>query len=465
MPRETGVKAGRILVADDEESLRLVLQVVFGKAGYDVDTVADGLLVVESVREKIYDAVVLDLRMPGLDGLNAFEQIHRIAPDLPVILMTAFGNAQTAVEAMKNGAYDYITKPFNVEELKILVGRAIHLRSLTEKVVSLTEEVKNLSREVVGLGQLVGVSPKIQEVYKSIGRVANSKVTVLLTGESGTGKGLVAKAVHFSSERWQKPFVQVNCGAIPEGLLESELFGHERGAFTGAFHQRPGKFELAEGGTIFLDEVAEMSPALQVKLLKVLQDREFERVGGTTSLTANVRVIAATNRDLAQEIEENHFRSDLYYRLNVFAIHIPPLRERGEDIVLLAESFLARCAGENGRVGVVFSPEVVESFQSYAWPGNVRELENAVEHAMIMSNSKVILPEHLPVSLLKANPLSQLGLQSQGFRPLRDVVAETERSYLIEALQRTGNNRVQAAKLLQISRRSLLYKIQEYQIE
>lgn len=465
--KEQKAGAARILVADDEESLRLVLQTVLSKAGYEVEAVVNGLEAVERVREKDYQAVLLDLRMPKLNGLQAFEQIQIIAPGLPVILMTAFGSAETAVKAMKNGAFDYITKPFNVEEIKILVGRAIQLRALTEEVASLTEEVKSLSRESLGPAQLVGVSPKIQEVYKSIGRVANSRVTVLLTGESGTGKGMVAKAIHYSSDRWQKPFIHVNCGAIPEGLLESELFGHEKGAFTSAVNQRLGKFELAEGGTLFLDEIAEISPALQVKLLRVLQDREFERVGGTKVFTSDVRVIAATNRDLLREIEENRFRSDLYYRINVFSIHLPPLRERGGDILLLAENVLSRLARETGRGGAAFSPEVVELFKDYAWPGNVRELENAVEHALIMSNSTVILPEHLPVAMLGKEPDSMdAGSEQEGlFRPLREILAEAEKACLMEALQRTRGNRVQAAKLLQISRRSLLYKIQEHGLD
>jgi len=327
----------------------------------------------------------------------------------------------------------------------------------------LTQEVRALSQEVTGPCKLIGESLKVQEVYKSIGRVANSKATVLLTGESGTGKGLVAKTIHFVSERWQKPFVQVNCGAIPEGLLESELFGHEKGAFTGAHSLKPGKFELAEGGTIFLDEIGELNLSLQVKLLRVLQEREFERVGGTQTLAADVRVIAATNKDLTKEVAEKRFRSDLYYRLNIVSIALPPLRERGDDVILLAQYFLQRFASEFERGSVFFSPQVLEIFKQYSWPGNVRELENAVEHALIMSNSKVILPEHLPAHLYLEAGSTPVPTPT-AFRSLREILADAEKKHIVEALKQTEGNRARAAKLLQISRRSLIYKIQEYNL-
>ena len=455
----------RILVGDDEESLRLVLRTALTKAGYIVDTVDDGLAAVKQVQEVEYDVVILDVRMPKMDGLNAFREIHQLSPDLPVILMTAFGSAEITVEAMKRGAFDYLTKPFNINEVKILIERAIHIRKLTQDLEYLTEQVRTLSRVTAGPGQLIGRSPKIQDVYKSIGRVAASKATVLLTGESGTGKGMVARTIHYNSDRWQKPFIQVNCGAIPEGLLESELFGHERGAFTGAITQRPGKFELAEGGTLFLDEIAELGPALEVKLLRVLQEREFERVGGIKTFKTDVRIIAATNRDLPKEVEEKRFRSDLYYRLNVVSIHLPPLRERDDDIALLADYLLSRYAIEIGRQGVVFIPEVYTVLSRYSWPGNVRELENAIEHALIMSNSKIILPEHLPLEISKEDvgkPATLPATECTTFTPLREALAETEKRHIAEALRLTHENRVHAARLLQISRRGLLYKIQEY---
>ena len=455
----------RVLVADDEVSLRLVLQTAISKVGYGVDTVENGKEALRMAQENYYDVALLDIRMPEMDGLQAFYEIHKIKPDLPIILMTAFGSSEIAVETMKRGAFDYILKPFNLEEVKIIVNRAIHMRRLVREVVYLTQEVKVLSMETTAPCKLIGESPKIQEVYKSIGRVANSKAAVLLTGESGTGKGMVAKTIHYTSDRRLNPFVQVNCGSIPEGLLESELFGHERGAFTGALFQKAGRFELAEGGTLFLDEVAEMSPNLQVKLLRVLQDKEFERVGGTKTFFTNVRIIAATNRDLAKEISEKRFREDLYYRLNIVPICIPSLRERGEDIILLADYFLKRFSGETGRKGMFLTPDVVDIFRSYPWPGNVRELENAVEHALIMSSTRVILPEHLPLSITMEEVEEGTVVSGTGsLQSLREVLSEAEKRHIAEAIERTGGNHTHAAKLLQISRRALLYKIQEHKL-
>lgn len=453
----------RILIADDEASLRLVLQTAMNKVGYEVDTAKNGKEALHMAQENYYEVVILDIRMPEMDGLQAFYEIHKIKPNLPIILMTAFGSSETAVDAMKHGAYDYILKPFNLEEIKIIVNRAIHMQQLTREVVYLKNEVKEISMTTTAPSKIIGESHKIQEVYKTIGRVANSKATVLLTGESGTGKGMVAKTIHYASDRRENPFIQINCGSIPEGLLESEIFGHEKGAFTGAFFQKPGKFELAERGTLFLDEIGEMSANLQVKLLRVLQEKEFERVGGTKTFHTNVRIIAATNRDLTKEISEKHFRKDLYYRLNVVSICLPPLCEREEDIVLLANYFLKHFSGELGRNGMFFAPEVLDIFRNYSWPGNIRELENAVEHAIIMSSTRVILPEHLPLSI-KIDDVEGTGkiIQENGhFKPLRELLLEVEKRHISKALERTDGNHTHAAKLLQISRRSLLYKIHE----
>lgn len=451
----------RVLIADDELSLRLVLQTALSKVGYEVDTAKNGKEALCMAQENYYDVAIFDIRMPEMDGLQAFYEIHKINPNLPIILMTAFGSSETAVDAMKHGAYDYILKPFNLDEVKIIVNRAIRMQQLTKEVVYLTQEVQEMSMTTTTQGKIIGESSKIQEVYKIIGRVANSKATVLLTGESGTGKGMVAKAIHYASDRREKPFIQVNCGSIPEGLLESEIFGHEKGAFTSAFFQKSGKFELAEGGTLFLDEIAEMSPNLQVKLLRVLQEKEFERVGGTKTFHTNVRIIAATNRDLIKEIAEKRFRKDIYYRLNVVSICLPPLCERGEDIVLLADYFLKRFSGEVGRNGMFFAPEVLDIFRNYSWPGNIRELENAVEHAIIMSNTRVILQEHLPLSI-KVDEVEEFsaGVQKNGYlKPLREILLEAEKRHISEAIELAGGNHTHAAKLLQISRRALLYKI------
>lgn len=453
----------RILIADDEASLRLILQTAMNKVGYQVDTAKNGKDALHMAQENCYEVVILDIRMPEMDGLQAFYEIHKINPNLPIILMTAFGSSETAVDAMKHGAYDYILKPFNLEEIKIIVNRAIRMQQLTREVVYLKNEVKEIGMTTTAPSKIIGESTKIQEVYKIIGRVANSKATVLLTGESGTGKGMVAKTIHYASDRREGPFIQINCGSIPEGLLESEIFGHEKGAFTGALFQKPGKFELAEGGTLFLDEIGEMSGNLQVKLLRVLQEKEFERVGGTKTFRTNVRIIAATNRNLTKEISEKRFRKDLYYRLNVVSVCLPPLCERGEDIVLLANYFLKRFSGELGRSNMFFAPEVLDIFRNYSWPGNIRELENAVEHAIIMSSTRVILPEHLPLSIKvdDVEGTDKIIQENDDFRPLREILLETEKRYISKALERTGGNHTHTAKLLQISRRALLYKIHE----
>ena len=461
----------RVLIADDEVSLRLVLQTVMNKAGYESDTVENGIQAVCMAQDNFYDVAILDIRMPVMDGLQAFYEIHKIIPDLPIILITAFGSSEIAVDAMKHGAFDYILKPFNLDEVKIVVNRAIHMRQLAKEVVYLTQEVKEISEENADKCKLIGESPKIQEVYKTIGRVANSKATVLLTGESGTGKGMAAKTIHYASDRRDKPFIHINCGSIPEGLLESEIFGHEKGAFTGALFQKAGRFELAEGGTLFLDEVSEMSPNLQVKLLRVLQDKEYERVGGTKTIHTNVRIIAATNRDLAKAVVLKSFREDLYYRINIVPICLPSLNERGEDIILLADYFLKRFSRESERYGMFFTPEVIDIFRSYPWPGNVRELENAVEHALIMSSTRVILPEHLPLSITLEDEVDmteeaegEIVSKDVSLQSLRELLLEAEKHHIVEAIERTSGNHTHAAKLLQISRRALLYKIHEHKI-
>ena len=461
----------RVLIADDEVSLRLVLQTVMNKAGYESDTVENGKEALRMAQDNFYDVAILDIRMPVMDGLQAFYEIHKIKPDLPIIFITAFGSSEIAVDAMKQGAFDYILKPFNLEEVKIVVNRAIHMRQLAREVVYLTQEVKEINEENSDKCKLIGESPKIQEVYKTIGRVANSKATVLFTGESGTGKGMAAKTIHDASDRREKPFIHINCGSIPEGLLESEIFGHEKGAFTGALFQKPGRFELAEGGTLFLDEVSEMSPSLQVKLLRVLQDKEYERVGGTKTFHTNVRIIAATNRDLAKEVSLKRFREDLYYRINIVPICLPSLNERGGDVILLADYFLKQFSRESERYGMFFTPEVIDIFSSYSWPGNVRELENAVEHALIMSSTTVILPEHLPLSITLEDEVDtteeEEGETVSGdipLQPLRELLLEAEKHHISEAIERTNGNHTHAAKLLQISRRVLLYKIHEHNL-
>jgi two-component system response regulator AtoC len=368
--------------------------------------------------------------------------------------MTAHGTVDTAVEAMKNGAFDYLVKPYNVAELRIILERAFQLRKLRDEVTALRTEVQDKYR----LGNIVGTSPVMQEVYKKVGRVAQTNATVLITGESGSGKELVAKIIHNNSLRRDGPFVKVNCGALPEGLLESELFGYEKGAFTGAVARKPGRFELADQGTIFFDEIGELSLALQVKLLGVLQEREFERVGGTETIKVDVRIIAATNRDLEAMVRNGLFREDLYYRLKVVPIHVPPLRERTEDIPLLIEYFLARFAAEAHREPPIITAEAVQLLRRYQWPGNVRELANVLERAVIMS-SGVIGSQDLPGLATDSLP-PRVVIPETG--TLRDIMHQVEKQVIARTLKACGGNRGKTAQVLDISRRALQYKIDEH---
>ncbi|OLB41054.1 MAG: two-component system response regulator, partial [Candidatus Rokubacteria bacterium 13_2_20CM_2_64_8] len=388
--------AARILIADDEDSLRWVLEKGLRGVGYDVTSVKDGEEAVRVFEAQPFDLVFLDVRMPGLDGLTALERIRDLRPDVYVIVMTAHGSMDTAIKAMQRGAYDYLNKPFDLDEVLLLSERALAASRLTQEVARLRTGLA----EVREFSALIGRHPRMQDVYKTIGRIAGTDVTVLLRGESGTGKELVARAIHHYSRRSGRPFVAVSCAAIPGTLLESEMFGHERGAFTDAKERRLGKFELAHGGTLYLDEIGDMPVDLQTKLLRALQERTIERVGGHESIAIDVRVLAATNRDLEALMKEGRFREDLYYRLNVVTVNLPPLRERRRDIPLLVEHFLAKHVEELGERGV--APEALDRLVGYDWPGNVRELENVVQRAMVMATAGVILPEHLPIGPVSA---------------------------------------------------------------
>ncbi|MDH7479946.1 MAG: sigma-54 dependent transcriptional regulator, partial [Syntrophomonadaceae bacterium] len=346
----------KILVVDDEESVRRLLQTVLKKEGYKTETAENGEAALRMIERQHYDMAIIDVRMPVMGGMELFQVLREKHPEITVIVITAFAGVDTAVEAMRLGAYNYISKPFNLSEIRVNVKRALEIKDLMEEVKELRREVQNK----YVLNNMIGNSAKIQEVYKTIGRVADSDATVLITGESGTGKELVAKAIHYNSQRRKSPMVNVNCSALPEGLLESELFGHERGSFTGAVGRKKGKFEIANGGTIFLDEISEMSPALQVKLLRVIQEKEFERVGGLETIRTDVRIIAASNRNLEEMIKAGAFREDLYYRLNVVPIHIPPLRERREDIPLLVEFFLTKFNKKTGKEFKFASAEAMQ---------------------------------------------------------------------------------------------------------
>ncbi len=467
----------RILIADDEDSLRWVLEKGLRQAGYDVTAVKDGTAALKEFAAAPFDLVFLDIRMPGVDGLTALARLREARPDACVVVMTAHGTMETAIQAMQRGAYDYLAKPFDIDEVLLLAERALTAGRLTQEVARLRTGL----REVWEFGALIGRHPRMQDVYKTIGRIASSDVTVLLRGESGTGKELVARAIHHYSRRAGRPFVAVSGAAIPGTLLESELFGHERGAFTDAKERKLGKMELAHGGTLFLDEIGDMPVELQTKLLRALQERTIERVGGQDPVRIDVRVLAATNRDLETMMREGHFREDLYYRLNVVTVNLPPLRERRRDIPLLVEHFLAKYGPDLGERGV--APDALDRLVGHDWPGNVRELENVIQRAMVMATSGVILPEHLPIGPVSAAAsvavdasLEEIverkllecvrGLRDHSSANLYDLmIGLVEKPLLRAVLRETGGNQVRAAQILGINRNTLRKKLTEHSID
>ncbi|MBI5584831.1 MAG: sigma-54-dependent Fis family transcriptional regulator [Deltaproteobacteria bacterium] len=450
-----------ILVVDDEKNYLLVLKELLAEEGYEVSTAQSATAALEILAETDPDLIITDMKMPGMSGLELLERLKQKDPQLPVIMMTAFGTVEKAVEAMKKGAQDYITKPFDNEILKKTVATALRLWRVIKENRFLSEELK----AKFGPSDLIGKSRAINQVRDIIQKVAGTKATVLVTGESGTGKELVARAVHTQSPRRDKPMISVNCAALAETLLESELFGHERGAFTGATNQRKGRFEIAEGGTLFLDEVGEMSPAVQVTLLRVLQNREFERVGGNKTVKVDVRVIAASNRDLKEEVARGIFREDLYYRLNVVHIEVPPLRERREDLPLLIRYFLEKFAREFNRDSLTLSPEALEAIRQYDWPGNIRELENMLERGAILASGPVIHAEDLPIC--RNEPVSREALADQIIPPgmkLNEVLEMVERKMITAALARTYQVQAHAADLLGIDKNVIKYKMKKYNL-
>jgi|HigsolmetaAR202D_1030399.scaffolds.fasta_scaffold00041_41 two-component system response regulator AtoC len=430
-----------ILIADDDTSITDLLSDLLNEVGYIVDCVHTGTEVLERLKDPTsYQLVLMDVKMPGLDGLEVLEQIRQKSIDLPVIMITGYGASSVAIRAMQMGAYDYLNKPFNLDEVLLVVKRVFEYQELASRVRSL--EGRTDIRE-----RMIGQTPVMHEVYKTIGRVAQSNASILITGETGTGKELVANLIHQNSGR-NGPFVAVNCAALPETLIESELFGHEKGAFTGAMAQRKGRFELANKGTIFLDEVGEITLPVQKKLLRVLQEGEIERVGGSTPIKVDVRVLAATNRNLLDEVEAGNFREDLYYRLNVINIHMPPLRERIGDIPLLVEHFLNKYRFRNDAPPTRISEEALERLQNYDWPGNVRQLENEIERAVVMSQGTVITSRFL--SLSNTNESSQIDLAARvrNGTSLAQVLASVERIMIKEALRQSdGNYEVAASRL------------------
>ncbi|HEX2573092.1 MAG TPA: sigma-54 dependent transcriptional regulator [Polyangia bacterium] len=455
---------GRILVVDDEANARSALAELLRDEGYAVETAADGFKALPKLEEFSPDVVVTDLKMPGLDGMGLMRKVHEQDPERVVIVMTAFGGVQSAVAAMRQGAADYLTKPINFEELAVVVERAIERRHLRQEAGQLRARLADRQR----IHNIIGSSPAMQPVFDAILQVAPTRASVLITGDSGTGKELVAAAIHAHSPRATGPFIKLHCAALAETLLESELFGHERGAFTGALNRRDGRFQQADRGTLFLDEIGEISPAIQVKLLRFLQEHEFERVGGNQTIKVDVRIVAATNRNLLERVKSGHFREDLYYRLNVVTIEMPALRRRGSDIGLLAMHFLRRYAKENGRDIKGFTDEALERLARYPWPGNVRELENTIERAVVVSRTDVIRVEDLNPALVAPAPAE--GGSAPATSPVPGMppipgssLGEIEKFAILKTLEQTGGSTSKAAEILGISPRKIQYRLQEYQ--
>ena len=453
----------RILVVDDERSMRELLAIVLRREGYEVLLADNGRAAIELLEREPVDILISDIKMPDLSGVDVLRAAKRVDQDILGIMITAFASTETAVEAMRLGACDYLSKPFDVDLLKMKVREKIENRQLRQENV-LLKRTLGLAHQ---FSNIIGRSESMLDVFKMIETVARTNSTILLTGESGTGKGLIAQAVHFNSLRRDKPMVSLNCGAMPETLLESELFGHMRGAFTGADSNKKGLLEAAEKGTIFLDEIGEMSAVMQVKLLRVLQERKFRRVGGLEELTADIRVIAATNQNLSKAVAEGRFREDLYYRINVIPIVLPPLRERREDIPLIAEHFLGKYNGQMGKSVSAISREAMDLLMRHDWPGNIRELENIIERAIALEATPAILAESLPASIRGASAPRAASpsdsLPAAGF-DLEAHVQDIERGYIAQALERAGGVQVKAAELLGMSFRSFRYYVKKYNL-
>jgi len=445
---------GRILVIEDERSMREVLKILLEEEGYDVSAALDGLEGMEAIRNNIFDLVITDIKMPQADGFEVLKLVKEVVPETIVIMVTAFGTTEAAIDAMKKGAYDYINKPFKIDEIRLIVNKAFEKKKLSDELSLLREKFQTSFR----LENIIGKSARMQELFKLIPRVAQSNSTVLITGESGTGKELVASALHNLSPRKGKNFVTINCATFPEGLLESEMFGHVRGSFTGAVHSKAGLLEVANGGSFFLDEIGEMPLALQSKLLRVIENGTFRRVGGTADIKVDVRVICATNRNIVEEVASGGFREDLYYRLNVIPINVTPLRERKEDIPLLLEHFLVKFSGNSKKV----SPEALQLLMAHTWKGNVRELENMVERMVLLSDREMIMPDDVPDEI-KGTPEQIGGLPEidSGF-DLERLMEDIEKDYLLKALDKSQGVKTEAARLLNLTFRSFRHRLQKY---
>ncbi len=452
------MSAKQILIVDDEESIRAVLADLFDDLGYKVGVSGEGKGGLEAALSEDYDLVILDLSLPGVSRLDMLRSLKESKPDLPVIIITGYASMKSALEAMKLGAYDYITKPFDLDNVQLVAERALERHRLIDENRYLQSEL----RSHYGFDNVIGLSPEAQKAYLLAAKVADSNASVLILGETGTGKEYLARAIHYQSSRANGPFVKVSCAALPESLLESELFGHEKGAFTGAIARRLGRFEMADGGTIFLDEIGDTTPATQIKLLRVLQEKQFERVGGSDTLSVDVRVIAATNRNLRDAIAEKSFREDLYYRLNVVTINLPPLRARPEDISDFVGHFINKYREDTGKNITDISHEGLDMLRRYPWSGNIRELENCIERAVILCNGNTILPQHL----LLSDSLSDGAVPATSSREPEEFepksLQEIEREYVSKVLRYCGMNQTKAAKILGIDRKTLRNRIREF---
>lgn len=441
-----------VLLIEDEKLMRVTLEDALKSAGYDVVSFETGAEALAALKNNSFGVVVTDVRLPDIDGISMLKEIGGMN-DAQIIVMTAFGTIKDAVDAMKLGAFDYITKPFSLDEFLLIIERALDVKRLKEENIRLKKDLNRCYR----FPNIIGESQEMKKVFSLMEKVSESDSTVLILGESGTGKELVATTIHYQSKRKDKPLIKVNCAALPEGLIESELFGHEKGAFTGAIKRKPGRFELANGGTIFLDEVGDLPLSTQSKLLRVIQERQFERLGGTETLNADVRVIAATNKNLEEEVKKGNFREDLYYRLNVIPITLPPLRNRKEDIPYLIDFFLDKYRNKNSR-NVRFSKDAIDVLMNYDYPGNIRELENIIERSVTLSTSDIIQKDDLPTVILKeADSSKNLSLS--------EVAAKAEKEHIIRILKATKGNKTRAAEMLGISRKTLWEKMNAYGIE
>src|SRR5438132_1441083 len=464
-----GIKSGssrvKILLIEDKDRLRQMLSTAINKAGYQVDEAADGNVAAEKIRKQPYRLVITDLRLPSLSGLELLKIQKETDPTIPVLLMTAYGTIEEAVEAMKQGAFDFVPKPIDISHLLLLVNRAVEQRRLMLENILLKEE----AQQMYGIPKIIGDSPAIQAVSQAIQRVAQTDATVLLTGESGTGKEVFSRAIHQLSPRRDKPFVTVNCAAIPHTLIENELFGHEKGSYTGAFARKAGKFELADQGTMFLDEIGELHISVQAKVLRVIEEQCFERIGGLETIRVDTRVVAATNRNLQELVGAKEFREDLFFRLSVIPLHIPPLRERISDVRLLAQFFVEKFSKDLHRQVLQLTPEAARALEEYSWPGNVRELQNTIERAVILSDGKTIRPEDLNFAFQERKRPEDFVHFLDLSGSLSDVsgraVRAAEKIKIKQVLELANWNKTQAAEMLSVSYKTLLNKVKEYELE